>query len=254
MDTDNGERIDRINDDITLIQSRRGLQFTTDAYLLSAFVRRPSGRRVSAVELGAGTGVVSLLLAARGIADSITAIEVQEKSCGIMRRNIDANGFSGVITPVMADVRDVGAGRYGTFDIVLSNPPYMRAGEGFSSAHGEADIARREVMGTLRDFVAAASRLCRSGGTFYVVYRPERLAELMSELRGAGLEPKTLSFLYPDEESRPSLCFVSARRGGASGLTVMRPLYAYKRGTREETDDFKRIYETGSFPDDMKVR
>ena len=255
--TDNiarGERVDRINDDITLIQLSDGLTFTTDAYLLSAYVRRPAGKHVTAVELGAGTGVVSLLAAARKRADVILAVEAQEKFVSIMRRNVEINGLSDAVRPMLADVRDVKAGELGTFDFVFSNPPYMRAGSGYENASGEKNMARREVMGTIYDFCAAAGRLCRYGGMFYVVYRPDRLAELCSALRDNGFEPKSMTFMSADADSAPSLLFCSAKRGGAPGMKVTSPLFVYERGTRTETEDFRRIYETGSFPDKFTVR
>ena len=249
-----GERVDRINDDITLIQMDRGLTFTTDAYLLSAYVRRPAGRYVTAAELGAGTGVVSLLVASRKKADRIAAIEVQESFVSIMRRNADINNLSHVIEPIHSDVRDVKSGVLGTFDCVFSNPPYMRTDSGFENASDEKNIARREVMGTIEDFCAAAGRLCRYGGMFYVVYRPDRLAELCSALRNNGFEPKAMTFMFADADSAPSLLFCTAKRGGAPGMQVTMPLFVYERGTRTETETFRQIYETGSFPDKFTVR
>ncbi len=251
-------RLDRINDDIVLEQSRDGLLFTTDAYLLSAFVRRadPGARFGRAAELGAGTGVVSLLLAARRRAERIFSVEVQPELFRVMERNIKNNSLGDVITPVLADVRELGESMPGgTFDAVFSNPPYLAAGSGKPSAHAAADISRREIYGGIGDFCSAAGRLCRSGGTFFVVYRPERISELFFCLRTAGFEPKTLTLLYPDPDSPPSLLFCAARRGGKpGGLRVTRPLFVYGRGGREETEDFRRIYETGLFPDDFSVR
>lgn len=249
-------REDKINDDITLLQSKNGLTFTTDAYLLSAFVRRPAGRFGSAVELGAGTGVISLLLAARNRADRIVAVEVQEHFYNIMQQNIVRNGYTDVITPVLGDVRAQNEQRLGgQFDAVFANPPYLRAGSGFENAHDEANIARREVYGGLSDFCAAAGRLCRHGGTFFVVYRPERMAELMNELHRCGFEPKQLTLLYADADSSPSLLFCAARRGGKpGGLIITPPLFVYERGTRTETETFRKIYETGRFPEEFMIK
>ncbi len=249
-------RLDRINDNITLLQSTRGLTFTTDAYLLSAFVRRPVGRFGRIAELGAGTGAVSLLLAARGRAAHITAIEVQELFYNIMKENIANNGFSDVIKPVLGDVREMNESILGgTFDAVFANPPYLRAGSGFDSAHDEANIARREIFGSIVDFCDAAARLCRQGGVFYLVYRPERLAELFSALRSAGFEPKQLTLLFPDAESAPSLIFCAARRGGKpGGLRITSPLIIYESGSRNETETFRRIYETGMFPEEFNIK
>ncbi len=251
-----GYRVDKINDDITLLASKTGLSFTTDAYLLSAFVRRPVGRYGRIVELGAGTGVVSLLLAARGRAEHITSVEVQARSYEIMKQNIKENGFSSVIEPVLGDIRDANEQTLGgVFDAVFANPPYLCANSGPESAHGEENIARREIFGGIDDFCAAAARLCRHGGTFYVVFRPERLAELLSSMTSRGLEPKQLTLLCPDADSAPSLVFVAARRGGRSGgLRITRPLFIYERGTRIETEVFRKIYETGQFPEEYTIK
>lgn len=251
------ERTDKINDDITLIQLRAGLTFTTDAYLLSAYIRRPSGDYVRGAELGAGTGVVSLLAAARGKADRILAVEYQPRFYEIMRRNIENNGYGDKITALCADVRDHSLNentQNGRFDYVFSNPPYIRADAGRGNASEEKNIARREVVGGIADFCAAASRLCRFGGIFYTVYIPERTAELLSELRSHSLEPKLLTFCHPDPASPPSLLFCAARYGGKPGMRVTRPLFIYKdggRGAENETDIYKKIYETGSFPSEF---
>ncbi|MCD8310992.1 MAG: RsmD family RNA methyltransferase [Firmicutes bacterium] len=248
------ERVDRINEHITLIQARDGLTFTTDAYLLSAYIKRPAGVNIRAAELGAGTGVVSLLAASRGKADFFASIEVQERFFDIMKRNIAHNGFDGVIEPVLADVRSInGSLCGGGFDYVFSNPPYMTADSGILSESGAMNIARREILGGIDDFCGAAARLCRQGGMFYVVYRPERIADLMVSLRRSGFEPKTLTLLYPTPSGRPSLVLCAARRGGGAGLTVTPPLFAYKEESgREETENFKYIYENDDFPQEYR--
>lgn len=249
------ERINKINDNVTLIESTDGLKFTTDAYLLSAYMKRPKGHHVRAAELGAGTGVISLLIAARGLADFVRAFEVQERFCDIMRRNIEYNSFGDKIEVKCADVRDITeASEGGQFDYVFSNPPYMKLDSGRGNDHDEKNIARREVMGGLNDFCGAASRLCRYGGMFYVVYRPERTAELMVSLSENGFAPKLLTHIHPDTKSRPSLLLCAAKRGGGDGLTVTPPLILYREGTRDETDTIKKIYEVGSFPEEFTLK
>lgn len=249
------ERINKINDDITLIESENGLKFTTDAYLLSAYIKRPMKKEVTAAELGAGTGVISLLLAARGIANKIVALEIQERFCDIMRRNIEYNSMSDRIECINADVREVSeASVGGQFDIVFSNPPYMKLDSGKGNDRSEKNIARREVMGGLSDFCEAAKRLTRFGGTFYIVYRPERTVDLFDALRHTGFEPKTLTYIYPDTKSKPATVLCSAKRGGKPGLFVTPPLFCYNDGGRVETSTLKKIYEDGTFPEEFTAK
>ncbi len=254
MTVKDGERIHKINDSVTLIESNDGLKFTTDAYLLSAYVRRPAGKKnVRAAELGAGTGVISLLLAARGRADEIVAYELQERFCDIIARNIEHNGMGHTVKVRCADVRELTEASEGSqFDCVFSNPPYMRVGSGRQNDSDEKTIARHEVNGGIADFCAAAARLCKFGGMFYVVYRPERTSELFCALTAHGFEPKALTYVYPDKDSRPSLLLCAAKRGGKAGLTVTPPLFMFEDG-RRESEAIKKIYENGAFPEEYTL-
>ena len=241
-----GERIDRINENLRLIQPRGGLSFGTDAYLLAAFARpAPAG---ALVDLGAGTGVISLLCLARGRFRHAYAAELQETSCDVIRRNAALNGFEHRLTVLGGDVRELNPTALPeTPSAVLSNPPYLPAGAGLPCADIRMETARRELNGTISDFCAAAARLLPSGGGFFTVYRPERLADLFSALRAARLEPKRMVTVYPDTDSRPCLCLVEARRDGAPSLTFSPPLIIYRSaGERVYTPAMQRIYDTFS--------
>ena len=235
------ERLDKINESLTLIQRLAGLTFGTDAYLLAAFAKKiPSGQ---AADLGAGTGVISLLCAARKKYSHIYSVELQKEYASLCERNIALNSLSDMISVINSDVREIrSCDTEGELAAVLTNPPYMRASSGRENPSAEKNIARREVYGTISDFCAAAARLLKSGGMFYAVYRPERLAELICAMRDVRIEPKRLVFVYPDVCSPPSLILVEGRRDGAPSVKISRPLIIYKGGTREYTDDMERIY------------
>jgi len=241
-----GERLDRINESLSLIQKKDGLMFGTDAYLLAAYMRGDVRR---AAELGSGTGVVSLLALARGKAERVCAIEAQEDFADLTRRNGVLNGLDGRLLTLHADVRTVNEKELGgRVDAVLSNPPYMRAASGKENAVSGKNIARREVLGGIDDFCACASRILRYGGTFYAVYRAERLCDLMVSLRNHGLEPKKMTFVHAHPGAEPSMVLVASRAGGNPALTVTRPLFVYPSATdRTYTDDMKTIYDTCSF-------
>lgn len=232
MDKRNGvsllpdERLDYINENLSLIQKTDGLTFGTDAYLLAAFV---SGKGKIAADLGAGTGVASLLCAAGGKTSRIFSVEVQPDFAELCRRNAELNGLNDKVIPVMKDVRELSVKDTGSeVDLVISNPPYMAADSGRGNDSAAKNIARREVFGGIVDFCAAASRILKYGGDFYTVYRPERLCDLLSALRENSLEPKVLVTVYPKKESAPCLVLVKSRKGGKPGLTMAPPLVIYR--------------------------
>ena len=116
------ERFDTVNEQIRLLQREDSLRFGTDAFLLSAFCRpQPRGR---AIELGCGTGVISLLLAARKTYAHITGVELQPEMADVALKNVTENGFSDTVSVLMADVRDISAARFGgEVQAVIANPP-----------------------------------------------------------------------------------------------------------------------------------
>ncbi|MBQ8850256.1 MAG: methyltransferase [Clostridia bacterium] len=245
-----GERLDKVNENISLICKTDGLTFGTDAYLLASFIRPQSSAR--AVELGAGTGIISLLLAARGRLSHITAIEVQRDFAELMDRNVRLNSLDGKITVKEGDVRDIRACDIGgEADVVFSNPPYMRTDSGKRNLSDRKYIARHEVCGGIGDFCSAAGRLLRHGGRFYCVWRPDRLSELFSAMKANRLEPKSAVFVHADEDSEPSMVLVLASKGGAEGMRIMPPLLLHSRehtgGARALSSRAERIYETMSF-------
>ena len=246
-----GERIDRVNENLCLIQKKDGLTFGTDAYLLAAFLRPQ--KRGRAVELGAGTGIISLLCAARERFAHVDALEIQEDFAKMAMRNVTLNHLEDRMTVRHADIRLVSPDILGgEVDVVFANPPYMRADSGKRNDSDRKNIARHEVCGTVANFCCAARRLLKHGGKFYCVWRPDRLSELMAALNAQGLEPKVMVFVHGDAETEPSMVLVSATKGGAPGMRILPPLLLHdvtkdRSGKRELTRRAQAIYDTMSF-------
>ena len=253
------ERLDRVNEHITLIQKKNGLTFGTDAYLLSAFVR--PDKNALCVDLGSGTGIIPLLLCRRDKVARAVGVEVQADFAALIGRNAALSDLSDRLIPLHADLRDLTQTSLGAAlgeeqgrcaDIVVANPPYMRMGNGRRNEADAKYIARHEVCGGIADFCAAAARVLRYGGTFYVVYRPDRLSELLAALNKEKLEPKRMTFVHADAESEPSMVLIEARAGGKASLAVTPPLLLHEvesRGMahRPLTAAAQAVYDCMSF-------
>lgn len=248
MNERDGERRDFVNENITLTQKTLGLTFGTDAYLLYSYLRKNS--KGLAADLGAGTGIISLLAAAKGKFNKIYAIEVQETFAELIRRNVKENGLESKIETLCAAVQDIPAELYGKFDAVFSNPPYMKKDSGARNASDEKYIARHEVCGDIYDFCSAAAKLLKYSGSFCVVWRPDRLTDLFDAMRRSKIEPKRMTVVYADTKSRPSMVLVEGRLGGSGGLLMTRPLIMHPNASEKPlkyTDDLAYIYENGEF-------
>ncbi len=236
------ERINVVNEDLKLIENKDSLTFGTDAYLLSAFIQGKKNER--GVELGTGSGIVSLLALNRKKCECVYGIEVQETIADIAQRNGRLNFPGNNFKVINKDLRQVTTSdTEGEVDMVFSNPPYMKASSGKLNENQCKTISRHEMFGDINDFCACAKRLLKFGGSFYVVYRPDRLADLIFALKNNNLEPKRLVFVQANSNTPPSILLVQAKSGGKSGLVVEKPIYIYKDGTTEYTDHFNKIYE-----------
>ena len=192
----------------------------TDTFLLGAFPKLWRGARVC--DLGAGIGLLGLLLLAREPSLRVTNVEQ--------------------ITCLRADLRDKGQlSAAGSFDLVVANPPYFAPHSGALPPDPARRDARAETSCTLADVCAATGRLLRWGGQFCLVFRTERLAELLETLRRSGLEPKRLRLVQHDAASAPSLLLLESRRGGRPGLAV-EPTLLLRDADGRETDETRRIY------------
>ena len=247
------ERFDTVNEEIRLIQKKNGLTFGTDAFLLAAFVK--SAPKAHMVDLGSGTGILPLLLLAKGKIKCATAVEVQPAFAELVARNAAVNNFSDHITPLCADVRDVRPESIGgEVGLVISNPPYMKCTSGKRNESDEKYIARHEVCGNIADFCACAARLLKHGGKFVCVWRPDRLTDLLCAMHDHRLEPKRMTFVYADAQSEPCSVLIEAIKGGAPSVRVSKPLILYEARKEDEkvrrlTPSAQKIYETCSFDD-----
>jgi len=195
----------------------------TDTFLLSSFPVLKPGARVC--DLGAGSGLLGLLLLRRERTLSVTGVELNGGDCRLAERSIRESGLDGQFRVLNADLRAPEAlPRAGSFDLAVCNPPYFSPGSGASAAGAARRNSRSEESCSLSDICRAAARLVRWGGRFCLVYRPERLCDLLSTLRGAGLEPKRLRFVENTAGGAPLLVLAEGRRGGRPGLAVEPPL------------------------------
>lgn len=219
-----GERLDEVNRNIKLIQNTQGLLYGTDAYMLAAFMR--SLRKEDACELGAGSGIISLLAMSGEKFKRCLCVEVQECFAELCKRNIELNGFSDVIDVLCSDVRQMERSVYsGKFGVVFANPPYMQSGNGKRNETDEKYIARHEVFGGIYDFIKCASMLLAFGGYFYCVVRCDRLADVFCFMRECGIEPKRMQLVHANVKSEPSVALVEGIRGGKMSLKIERPLF-----------------------------
>ncbi len=246
MKPKSNETIDSIRD-IKLFQAKKGYRFSVDALLLEDFI---SAKRLDkAIELGSGSGIVSILLAKRLKNTKILAVEIQKSLAERAKRNVRLNKLDDKIEILIKDIKNLKKiFPASTFDFVFSNPPFRKTKSGLLSINKERAVARHEIKITLPALVNTASYLLENTGKFYLIYHPFRLVELFELLRKARLEPKRIRFVHSRRVESPTrmgeeakMVLIEAVKGSGSGLKIEPPFYIYKKGS-EYTDEMKRVY------------
>ena len=222
------ERIDDLQrNGYRIIQKKKGFCFGMDAVLLSGFTQVKEGE--VAVDLGTGTGIIPILLEAKTKGKHFTGLEIQEEVAEMADRSVRLNQLENRVDIVRGDIKEASR-LFGkaSFDVVTSNPPYMNDNHGLKNPELPKAIARHEVFCTLDDVCREASLLLKSGGRFYMVHRPHRLAEIITALKTYKLEPKRMKLVHPFVDKEANMVLIEAVRGGRSMMKVEAPIIVYR--------------------------
>jgi tRNA1Val (adenine37-N6)-methyltransferase len=212
---------------LKVFQHRKGYRFSIDAVLLAAFSAPEAKDRI--VDLGAGCGIIPLILGYRHPAVSIAGIEIQPELAELAARNVEDNGLKERITITCGDMRSVSIQAVsGPVDLVISNPPYRKGRSGRINPHPQRAVARHEILATIQNVAGVAARLLGIGGRFSVVYPAERITDLLTCMRSAGIEPKHIQTVHAKDQDPPRLVLVSGTKGGRPGAAIHEPLMIYR--------------------------
>lgn len=216
-----------------------GFRLSTDSVLLAAFARGIRGENIA--DLGCGAGVLTVLLSAARPGARICGVELQPEAAALCRENMSVNGFDagGILRADLREHRSLFPA--GSFDLVISNPPYFAGNSGYTAPEPGRAAARDERFCTLEDLCTAAKYLCRWGGSFALVHRPERLSEIFCTMTVCGIEPKRLRLVQYRAGAAPNLALIEGRRGGKPSLSVEPPL-VLTDGEGNDSAEVREIY------------
>jgi tRNA1Val (adenine37-N6)-methyltransferase len=211
---------------LPIAQPANGYRFSMDSILLARFADvRPRDR---VLELGAGCGVISILIAAARHPKEIVALERQPHLAELIARNAALNHCANLaVTTADLCRRTIPGLVAGSFDAVIANPPYRALHAGRASPIGARRAARAEHSAALADFIRAASRYCKEGGRVSFVFTAARMPELIADLRRHHLEPKRLRMVHPMADRPATTILIEARKRGGIEMLIEPPLIIF---------------------------
>ncbi|NLV35762.1 MAG: tRNA1(Val) (adenine(37)-N6)-methyltransferase [Clostridiaceae bacterium] len=241
IDIHENERLDDLQyKGLKLLQKRDGFCFGVDAVLLSHFADVSKNSRV--IDLGTGTGIIAVLIAAKKGPREVVGLEIQPEMAEMAKRSVILNELTDQVSIVHGDIKQaVKLFGMSSFDAVVSNPPYMERGGGLLNPDDAKAISRHEILCTLEDVVSTASKLLRPGGKFTMIHRPQRLVDVICQMRHYAIEPKWLKLVHPSPGKKPNLVLIGGARQGNPELRVQEPLYIYDT-LGNYSDEIDQIY------------
>ncbi len=208
---------------LKILQKKEGYRFSIDAILLSQFVNIRKDEKV--MDLGTGCGILPLVLSKTTRGATFVGVEIQKTLAECATKNVHLNRLEDRISILCQDYRQLrDSFPPGSFDVVLSNPPYRRARTGRLNPSTEKAIARHEIKGALKDLLSIASYLLPNKGRGYFIFPASRAIDLLVGLRHERLEPKRVQLVYPRAGEPAKFLLVESVKSSGVELKMMPPL------------------------------
>ena len=242
MNLKENERIDDLEfEDLKIIQNTKGFCFGIDSVLLSDFAKNIK-KNSTIVDLGTGTGIISILLSKKTEAKKIYGIELQEEVCDMASRSVLLNNLQDKIEIINKNIKNISDTLgINVCDVVVTNPPYKKYGTGLLNEDDSKIISRYEKECTVEDVIKQSFKILKDKGLFYMVHRPDRLVDIIYLMRKYKIEPKEIRIVYSNIKSKAVLVLIKGIKNAGEELKVLSPLYIYNEdGTY--TDEVLKIY------------
>ena len=212
---------------LKIIQNKKGFCFGIDSILLSDFAKEIK-KDAKVIDLGTGTGIIATLLCEKTKLKKIIGIEKQKEVSEMAQKSIKLNQLENKFEIINEDIINIEKIlEKNNFDAIVTNPPYKKKGTGIENEEKKKIISRHETTATLEDFIKISKNLLKDKGEFYMVHRPDRLVDILNDMRKYKIEPKILRFVFSNKNSEPKLILIKGIKNAKPFLKVENNLYIY---------------------------
>ena len=204
-----------------MIIDENGLKITQDAILLSEFIKKyfntkyKNKEKKTILEIGAGQGIITLLLSKIEIFEKIFAVEIQKDIFEIFKKNIKINNLEEKITSINEDIKTI----KGEYDFIFSNPPYKKINSGKLPKNEAEQISKYEILLTLEELFYEIKRLLKNYGEFFVIVPDDRLNDVFRYIYANNMNILSIEI---NKYKKLNLIIVHGKKGGKrnSGINI----------------------------------
>lgn len=227
--------------DINIVQDEEMFKFSLDSILLPTFISiNPTCKRI--LDIGTGNAPIPLVLSTRTSA-KIDCVEIQKEVYEMGKETIEINNKTDQITIYNEDINDLYKNiEADTYDIITCNPPYFKVNDiSHINKNDYKSLARHEITLNLQQLLKISKKLLKNGGILGIVHRPERLVDILVEMRNNNIEPKKIQYVYPKKGKEANILLIEGAKNGNQGIKVLEPLYVYDEKGEYTEEILKRF-------------
>ena len=246
MILDENERIDDLGiKNLKIIQNKEGFCFGIDSVLLSDFAKNIKKDSL-VLDLGTGTGIIPILLCGKTNFKKVIGVEIQEEVYNMAKKSIKLNNLENKFDIINENILNLEKiYKENTFDVITTNPPYKKIDTGILNENKKKIISRHEITANLEDFLKVSKRLLKDKGEFYMVHRPERLVDIIYNMRKYKIEPKIIRFVFSNKNKEPKLVLIKGIKNARPFLKIEKNLYIYDENGKY-SKEIEKIYNNSN--------
>lgn len=223
------EIVDTLKNGYKIVQNSDMFKFGIDAVLLSHFAFNQIRNNEKIIDLGTGNGIIPFMLA-KSRASSITGLEIQKENVELANKSLLLNNLENRINFIHGDIKSVNKTfAKHSFQVVITNPPYMIIQHGKQNSSDKKLIARHEVLCNLEDIISAADFLLKPNGKFFMIHKAFRLPEIFNSMINHKIEPKRMQMILPFVDKEANLVLIEGRKNGNPRLQIEKNLIVYEK-------------------------
>ena len=229
-------------EDMYIMQDNEMFNFSLDSVLLPNFVTL--NKKIDKVmDIGCGNAPIPLILSTLTSA-KIYGVEIQEKAYELAKESVEINNLTNNIEIINADINEFYKNiESDSFDVITCNPPYFKVNENSNFNISEyKTIARHEIMLDLERLFKIAKKLLKNNVNIAIVHRPERLSDIILEMKKNNIEPKRIQFVHPKKNADANILLIEGTKNGKPGIKILPPLFSHNEDG-EYTDEIKKYFE-----------
>ena len=228
--------------DLKIVQDNEMFNFSLDSVLLPNFVTL--NKKINKIlDVGCGNAPIPLILSTK-TKSHIIGVEIQKDVFELAKESIEINKKENQIEIINDDINKFYKKlETDSFDVITCNPPFFKYSETSNlNKNDYKTIARHEIKLNLSELFSISKKLLKNNGVIAIVHRPERLVEILEEMKKNNIEPKKLQFVYPKKNMEANIMIIEGSKNGKPGLKILPPIYTHLNNG-EYTDQIKKYFE-----------